>query len=144
MTGYLIHFSIYTLAMIGIIFGALYVFKLCAKASFSKKSQMLNIEDTMALSARKKLHVINVDGERFLIAADMDRTSLISKLGEKSVIEKVTPPTPIREDKSKTLKSFDGIESLSEFASIIDFNKKNSNINKKPMMKELARKLNAI
>lgn len=140
MIGYLVHFTIYTLAMIGIIFGALYAFKFFANASMTKKSKMLNIEDTMSLSARKKLYVINVDGEKFLIAGDMERTSLISKLGTKQ--DKENEPEILREDKSTALKSFDGIESMSEFASILDFNKKNSQ--KQPMMKELARKLNAV
>lgn len=148
MTGYLINFSIYTLAMVGIIFAALFIFKYASRAPFSKKAKMLNIEDAMSLSARKKLYIINVQGERFLIAADLERTSLISKLSEKTQTEQVNIeniPEIFREDKSTTLKSFDGIESMSEFASILEFNKKRSqSATKPPMMKELARKLSAI
>lgn len=122
MTGYLINFSIYTLAMIGIIFVALFVFKTFSGKCLNKKSSALNIEETMTLSPRKTLYVINANGERFLISSDTDRTSLISKLNtaeEKATIQ-------IRADKSDELGSLDGIESLSEFASIIDFQKKSS------------------
>ena len=138
MTGYLISFLVYTSAMVGVIFLALYVFKTFSSGGFSKKSSSLNIEDTMKLSARKTLYVINAQNERFLIAADIDRTSLIAKLGAKIEKEQISP----REDKSLDLESFDGIESMSEFASLIDFKKERSN--KEPMMRELARKLSAI
>lgn len=133
MTHYLINFSIYTLAMIGIIFFALFVFKTFSNKCFSKKSAMLSIEDSMSLSPRKTLYIINAKNEKFLIAADIDRTSLIAKLGNKEEI------TIGREDKSSELNSFDGIESLDEFASIIDFQKKRSK--NEPMMRSLAKKL---
>lgn len=138
MTGYLINFSIYTTAMIGIIFLALFTFKAFSNNCFSKKSSMLKIEDSMKLSTRKTLYVINAQNERFLIAADIDKTSLIAKLDSKS--EKELMPT--REDKSINLSSFDGIESLDEFASIIDFKKKQTE--KGPMMRELAKKLSSM
>lgn len=146
MTGYLINFSIYTTAMIGIIFLALFTFKKFSNGCFSKKSSILNIEDTMKLSARKTLYVIKAENERFLIAADIDKTSLIakldSKLGAKSDLRVEKGTLPTRGDKSSQLSSFDGIESLNDFASIIDFQKERSN--KGPMMKELAKKLSAI
>jgi len=138
MTGYLASFSIYTMAMIGLIFVALFAFKTFSNKCFSKKSSMLNVEDSMSLSPRKTLYVINAQNERYLIAADVDRTSLIAKLDSKS--EQGTLPT--REDKSSNLTSFDGIDSMEEFASIIDFKKERTN--KGPMMRELAKKLSAI
>ena len=138
MTGYLISFLVYTSAMVGVIFLALFVFKTFSSGGFSKKSSSLNIEETMKLSARKTLYVINAQNERFLIAADIDRTSLIAKLDTKSEKEQFST----REDKSTKLSSFDGIESLSEFASLIDFQKERSQ--KESMMRGLAKKLNAI
>lgn len=141
MSGYLINFSVYTTAMIGIIFLALFVFKKASGGCFSKKSSTLNIEETLKLSARKTLYIINAENERFLVAADIDRTSLIAKLDSKTTaIPKM--PTPIREDKSTSLSSFDGVTSLSDFASIIELKKER--LNKGPMMKELAKKLNTI
>lgn len=138
MTGYLINFSIYTLAMVGLIFAALFVFKTFSNKCFSKKSSMLNIEDSMSLSPRKTLYIINAKGENFLIAADIDKTTLISKLDCKTALEDENTNST-REDKSYKLSSFDGLESLNEFASIIDFQEKRSI--RGPMMKELARKL---
>ncbi|MDD3437010.1 MAG: hypothetical protein PHC64_07670 [Candidatus Gastranaerophilales bacterium] len=134
MTGYLISFSVYTLAMVGIIFVALFVFKTFSNKCFSKKSAMLNIEDSLNLSSRKTLHVINAHGEKFLIAADLDRTSLISKLNVQSEKEILS-----RKDKSEELKSFDGIESINDFMTLIDCQKQKTG--KQPMMRELARKL---
>lgn len=138
MAGYLFNFTVYTLAMIGVIFAALFVFKTFSNKCFSKKSAMLNVEDSMSLSPRKTLYVVNAGSERFLIAADVDRTTLISKLDGKVNTELKV----VREDNSSQLSSFDGIESISEFASILDFRKENTS--KGPMMKELAKKLSAI
>ena len=142
MTGYLVSFSIYTMAMIGVIFFALFVFKTFSNKCFSKKSAMLNVEDSMGLSPRKTLYVIKANNERFLIAADIDRTTLISKLDSKSEVEL----KPAREDKSLDLDSFDGVECISEFASVIDFKDRanNSHTSKGPMMRELAKKLSVL
>lgn len=149
MTGYIINFSIYTTAMIGVIFVALFTFKKFSTMNFSKKVSMLNIEDSMKLSARKTLYVIKAKDERFLIASDVDNTSLIAKLDDgavslpltldKTELNKGLDTELSREDKSTRLKSFDGVEGIKEFASVIDFNKQREK--KGPMMKELARKL---
>ncbi len=81
MTSYLINFIVYTMAMIGIIFLAVIVYKKfsCNAAS---KSQFLNVEDCISLAPRKNLYVVRAGNERFLVASDAERTSLISKLGE--------------------------------------------------------------
>lgn len=149
MTGYLLNFTIYTMAMIGIIFIALFTFKSFSSGVFSKKSAMINIEDTMKLSTRKTLYVVNAQGEKFLIASDIDRTSLIAKLdchkNEHLIKEQKDNALDVcfpRLDKSHELKNLDGIESLDEFSSIIDFQKKRSQ--KGPMMKELAKKLSSM
>lgn len=138
MGHYMIGFSIYTLAMVGIIFGALFVFKTFSNKCFSKKSSMLKIEDSMSLSPRKTLYVINAKNESFLIASDIDRTSLIAKLDANCEAQGVSPSIT-RIDKSTDLTSFDGLESINEFTSLIDFQKERAN--KRPMMKELAKKL---
>lgn len=138
MTGYLVNFSIYTLGMIGVIFLAFFVYKTFSNKCLTKKTNMLNIEDTMNLSPRKTLYVVNVENEKFLIAADVDRTTLISKLGQHDKID----IKPQREDKSAKLNSFDGIESIQEFSSLVDFKKPKAN--KQPVMRELAKKLTMV
>lgn len=139
MTGYLVNFSIYTLAMIGIIFAALFIFKhFSSGRAFSKKSSFLNVEETMSLSTRKTVYVIKAGNERFLVASDIDRTSLIAKLDDTT--QKVE--RTLREDKSFDLNSLDGIDSLDDFASVIDIQK--GKTQKGPMMRELAKKLSAM
>lgn len=137
MTGYLISFSIYTMAMVGLIFIALFVFKAFSSHGFGKKSSLIKIEDAMKLSARKTLYVVKTENQRFLIASDIDRTALIARLDEEKKEE-----LQAREDKSCYLTSFDGVDSLEEFASVIDFKKERAK--KGPVMKELAKKLSEI
>ena len=159
MTHYLINFSIYTMAMIGLIMFALFVYKKCTGNIFSNKTSSLDIIDTMQLSPRKSLYIIKAENEKFLIASDVDRTSLIAKLDESSasnifqsktkkadtISESVstdeiaygqTIPFRSRKDKSCKLKSFDGLESIEDFA-----NSESSSVKKEPVMRGLARKL---
>ncbi len=83
MSGYLINFIVYTAAMVGIIFLALFVYKKFSYCAVSK-SKFLDIEDCIGLGPRKNLYVIRAGHERFLVASDVDKTSLISKLDIKS------------------------------------------------------------
>lgn len=139
---YLAKFSIYTMAMIGAIFAALFVFKKFSACCISKKASMLSLEDSMKLSPKKSLHIINVGGEKFLIASDIDNTSLIAKLNTKTGEIKAQAPAqpPKREDKSTKLSSFDGVKSLNDFTTpVIDFPQRRNQ--KQPVMRELARKL---
>ena len=68
-----------------------------------------------------------------MIASDIDKTSLISKLNEDK--------KNFREDKSAELKTTDGLDSIEDFAAIMNIKRNKS---KEPVMKELARKLSAI
>lgn len=91
MSGYLINFIVYTSAMVGIIFLAVLVYKKFSCNSVSK-SQFLNVEDCISLAPRKNLYVVRAGNERFLVASDAERTTLISKLGEGE-----TPRTSVEE-----------------------------------------------
>lgn len=81
MTGYLMNFLVYTSAMVGIIFLAVLVYKktTCAHTS---RSEFLGVEDSISLAPRKTLYVVRAGAERFLVASDVDKTNLISKLGD--------------------------------------------------------------
>lgn len=81
MSTYLLNFIVYTTAMIGIIFLAVFVYKKCS-FSGNKTSKFLNVEDCINLAPRKNLYVVRAGNERFLIASDIERTSLIAKLEE--------------------------------------------------------------
>lgn len=86
MTGYIINFGIYTMAMIGFIALCAFIYKKSNVLALDNKSS-LKIDDKIALNARKSLYVVNAGGERFLIAGDIDNTSLIARLGQENVTE---------------------------------------------------------
>ena len=84
--GYISNFIVYALAMVGVIILALFVFKYTTgvKVSGNKYSGGLKVTDTLSLSPRKTLYIVETDSERFLIAGDTDRTTLISRLDYKT------------------------------------------------------------
>ena len=78
--GYLANFLVYTFAMVGVIVAALLVFKNATTVGGVKKSKYLKIIDSMSLAPRKTLYIVSTGSEKFLIAADVDKTTLVSKL----------------------------------------------------------------
>ncbi len=171
MGGYIVNFGVYTMAMVGIIVVALLVYKKSTVMSVGKKSE-LKIDDKIALNARKSLYVVNAGGERFLIAGDLDNTSLIAKLGQnempkaesafrsddnnlqleekkqiledkKSFISRETRTVRLPEFKTELSEAQDSLERAFSNPSTLQFDKylDVKKIRKKPVMKELARKL---
>lgn len=123
--GYLSHFVVYTLAMLSVIGIALFVYKKFSMVNFnSRKSNLLRVEDVLSLSPRKTLYVINANGEKFLIAGDLDRTTLISKLESKEQVRE--PRNEHAVDLSEFIQNEDVLYSSSE---------------KEPVMKNLVKKL---
>ena len=129
--GYLVHFIVYFLAMIGIIILAVFVYNKCNLGTTGmKNTRSLKVEDTLSLSPRKTLYVIRSGNERFLIAGDMDRTALISKLENESGINSGinTQTTNIRRSvdlSERAIKQQDNVAPIN-----------------KPIMKEIRQKLN--
>ena len=80
MGGYIANFTVYTMAMLGLICFALFVYKKFLINNTSKNSNFLGIEECISIAPRKTLYVVRAGNERFLIASDVDKTSLISKL----------------------------------------------------------------
>ena len=78
--GYLTNFIVYTLAMVGVIMLAVFVFKTTTLVSTKGASKFLKVHDTLSLGPRKILYIVSAGEEKFLIAGDIDKTSLISKL----------------------------------------------------------------
>lgn len=90
MGHYIASFAIYTMAMIGLICLSLFVYKKFAITSITtKRKGILKVEDVLGLSPRKTLYIVRAGNEKFLIAADLERTTLISKLNiaDSSAIE---------------------------------------------------------
>ena len=87
MGHYILNFTVYTMAMIGLICFALFAYKKFAITNFTgNKKGLLSIEDGLGLSSRKTLYIIKAGNERFLIAADLERTTLISKLDSNNLV----------------------------------------------------------
>jgi flagellar biogenesis protein FliO len=92
--GYLSNFIVYTLAMVGVMMIALFVFKKSMNQSCHAGSKYLKVIDSISLGPRKNLYIVSVGDEKFLIAGDAERTNLISKLvGRKNV--ETTPDSPV-------------------------------------------------
>lgn len=81
MTSYLLTFTVYTTAMIGMIFIALVAYqKFSGTKQKSSNSKFLQIEDCINIGMRKQLYVVKAGNEKFLIASDAERTTFLSKL----------------------------------------------------------------
>ena len=78
--GYLTNFIVYTLAMVGVMVLALMVFKNATSGGHKKNTKFLKVLDSMSLGPRKTLYIVSAGNEKFLIAGDVDKTTLISKL----------------------------------------------------------------
>ena len=85
--GYLTNFIVYTLAMVGVIMLAVLIFKTSTGVGAKASSKYLKVHDTLSLGPRKTLYIVSAGEEKFLIAGDVDKTTLISKLGIKDNVE---------------------------------------------------------
>ena len=123
--GYLTHFVVYILAMLSVIGIALFVYKKFSISNIGgKRSGSLAVEEVLSLSPRKTLYVVNANGEKFLIAGDLERTTLISKLNNSvNTINQRNYHNPV--DLSEFIRKEDNIVSS----------------DKQPVMKNLVKKL---
>ncbi len=123
--GYLAHFVVYILAMLSVIGIALFVYKKFSISNIGgKRSGNLSVEEVLSLSPRKTLYVVNANGEKFLIAGDLERTTLISKLNNNiNNLQQRNYHNPV--DLSEFIKKEDDLMSS----------------NKQPVMKNLVKKL---
>lgn len=81
MGSYVINFTVYTMAMIGLILFAVFVYKKIVNGGlYNNSSKFLSVEDSISLNPRKSLLVVRAGNEKFLVASDLDRTTLLSKL----------------------------------------------------------------
>ncbi len=81
MNTYLLHFAVYSFAMVGFIGIALFVYKKSMYMSVnSSEKNFLKVENTLKLTPVKTLYVIKAGNEKFLIAGDSSTTTMLSKL----------------------------------------------------------------
>lgn len=119
MGHYILSFTVYTMAMCGLIFFALFIYKKVMSGSMGvNKTKTLSVEETMSISPRKTLMIVKAGNERFLIASDVDKTSLISKLNsETTITDVVSDKTSVdnildlKKEKEQKFERFKKIES---------------------------------
>ena len=132
MSGYLVNFIVYTAAMVGIIFLAVFVYKKFSYCSTSR-SKFLNVEECISLGPRKELFVVRAGQERFLVASDVGRTSLISKLDDNSSVQK---NEVVSSSSSSVLKTNTNC-SVDDLPTIVDFPRGQRAIAQKKVFKNI-------
>lgn len=133
--GYLANFMVYTLAMVGIIVIALLVFKNSTGVGLKNNSKTLKVHDTLSLGPRKTLYIVSAGKEKFLIAGDVDKTTLISKLEENNT----KPETAPSSDFKKTMEKLEAKTSYMDKSSIGIYSTKNKPYDS--VMKNLAERI---
>ena len=158
---YLVNFIVYSMAMVGLLFICLMIYKkTMVTGKCTKDTNDLQIENALNLNQRKVLYVIKAGNEKFLIAADTERTSFLAKLNsnekinlaqetinsEKKVsIEVETDDIfPLKRKNISNSKPVDYSEvmnSVKKAQSKTQTKMQNTSQTNKPVMKEMLRKL---
>lgn len=131
MKVYILNFLVYTMAMVGVIYVSLMIFKRTMTQNNPNSNNNLKIESSLNIAPRKTIHVINVDDERFLIASDIQSTTFLSKLSQNKkdlFFEKeknIKPQKKMFMDEFNELKKYDKKESISV---IDDINKEEKSV----------------
>lgn len=87
--GQIMIFFVYMFAMLGLIVFAFFIWRKTNIGSFNQNKGNMKIEESLCLSPRKTLLIINVDNERILIASDSERTTFLTKLNGKENINDI-------------------------------------------------------
>lgn len=139
MGTYLLNFIIYSMAMVGLLFVCLLIYKktmINGKCTNSNKE--LAVENALTLSPRKTIYVVKVGNEKFLVAGDAERTTFLAKLNSQEEIlpEKITSIPVELTEKPIIIEKKSQTTDYSEVMNRIKMTKK-----KQPVMKEMLRKL---
>ena len=148
MTKYLVNFTVYILAMIGVVFTAFIVWKNATSIKNKMSKSSMKIEDSLNLAPRKNLYIIKIKNERFLIASDADKTTFLSKLEENSEGDfQAVQDVVLEEDKNDEitskikLKDIENLEETEETTETTDMEEavieKETKNKTKNMLKEL-------
>lgn len=110
MQGYFVQFLAYTMAMVGFFTVCLLIYKkLCIKPLSCSTQDSLSIEKVLRLNARKQIYILKAGNERFLVAADPERTTMLAKLEDGFVEENQESPESSMTLKKSSKKQFDNI-----------------------------------
>lgn len=142
MGGYLVNFAVYTMAMIGLIFFALMIYKkFSGEGILGRKSEFLSVEDTIGIAPRKNLYVVRAGNERFLIAGDIDKTTLIAKLDENNTLSKVENFDTQFTKVEKTTKITEDLPDITDIRNYT-INQSTKATSSSDVLKRLAKKIN--
>lgn len=142
MGGYLVNFAVYTMAMIGLIFFALMIYKkFSGEGILGRKSEFLSVEDTIGIAPRKNLYVVRAGNERFLIAGDIDKTTLIAKLDENNTSSKVANFDTQFTKIEKTTKITEDLPDITDIRNYT-INQSTKATSSSDVLKRLAKKIN--
>jgi len=90
--GYLTNFIVYMLAMAGVLAVTVLIFKQATNGGNKVSGgKCLKVLDTLSIGPRKTLYIVSAGEEKFLIAGDTERTTLISKLNPRGGYEERIP-----------------------------------------------------
>lgn len=114
--GYMTNFIVYVFAMAGVIMLALFVFKHATGCKLGGNgSKCMKVLDTLSLNPRKTLYIVSAGNEKFLIAGDADRTTLISKLNTYNTVRCSEEQTNVIKNTDYSMPSFkEAVKELSE------------------------------
>lgn len=138
---YLINFLVYSMAMVGLLFVCLMVYKkTMLNNRCAKNAEELSIENALNLSQRKTLYVIKAGNEKFLIAADTERTSFLAKLNDNNITV-----TPLQQTDFLQTQNINNQITQKTKQQPVDYSEVMSAIRnsqrKQPVMKEMIKKL---
>lgn len=143
--GYLTNFIVYTMAMVGVMMFAVFIFKKTTGIGKTSGAKYLKVVDTMSIAPRKMLYIIEVGEEKFLIAGDSDKTTLISKLNSDLVKNKTLvyaeAENPNFETKtfSEMMQNKNYTDNRNSVSEIYNYKKQSNSV-----MKNLAQKMSSI
>lgn len=142
MGGYLVNFAVYTMAMIGLIFFALMIYKkFSGEGILGRKSEFLSVEDTIGIAPRKNLYIVRAGNERFLIAGDIDKTTLIAKLDENNTSSKVAIFDTQFTKVEKTTKITEDLPDITDIRNYT-INQSTKSTSSSDVLKRLAKRIN--
>lgn len=144
---YLINFLVYSMAMVGLLFVCLMVYKkTMLNSRCAKNNEELTVENALNLSQRKTLYVIKAGNEKFLIAADVERTSFLAKLNANEQVQignvKNIMPEIRTTERTSNVRSAHTQNKPVDYSEVMAAIKNSNSIkSKQPVMKQMLEKL---
>ena len=141
---YLVNFLVYSMAMVGLLFVCLMIYKkTMLNTKCTKNGEKLTVENALNLSQRKTIYVIKAGEEKFLIAADTERTTFLAKLEDnKNGISQIQNTVSQRNLNNMISKEYNNIpDKPVDYSEVMAAVQKTSGFKKQAVMKEMLSKL---